>query len=55
MSVQQGTSPVVTFDRNTATPVLSTNIIVLPSVVLGKNLGYSLYDGKNERIRVAYQ
>ena len=34
MSVQQGPSLLVTFDRNTATPVIPSNIIIVPSIVL---------------------
>jgi hypothetical protein len=34
MSVQQGSSSLVTFDRNTATPVLASNITMTPSISL---------------------
>lgn len=42
-SVQQGTESLVTFDRSSALPVMSAGVTMSPNIVIGKTLGYSLY------------
>lgn len=44
-----------TFDRSSSTPVLSAGMSLVPNVILGKTLGYSLQEGTKERLRVTYQ
>lgn len=54
ISLSQWATSLATFDRSSAVPTLSTGITLVPNIILGKPLGYSVRDA-GDRLSVIYQ